>query len=253
MPSWGSRPCGPTACTPTRPAPRATVVVVPPCRRRGVGTALWQAVAPSAATPVVTALWGSQVGGLAFAARHGFEPFRHSWLATLALDRWAVSAAHEALRADLPGIGDTTLDTLDPSDWPALLALIRRTYEHNHRDNPVASLADQEWTRLVWEDDLDVPGSRVIWHNHTVAGFVLLHRSRRSGRLEWGWMGVEPGMPPDALAHALGAQVLYAVATGAHHLDVEVDSTDTACQSVLAALPFPPSPTWIALRRPPRE
>ena len=234
---------------------RSGVVVLPPYRRQGVGSHLWEALLQvnREGRALVTSLWETQLAGQAFAVRCGFREMRRTYTALLPIahvDTTAFQRVHEGLASQ--GYRMLSYGDAREHERAQMAALLQHTYTAAHAANPVRPFSVAEWAARAFPDDLLAWGSFAVMHGNACVAVALLHAAATPGQADLGWRGVADAHQhrsrPLMIMTAV-RQMAEAAARGFTQLSLECDSTDPWSRDVLDAFPFGPAPTWITLRR----
>jgi GNAT superfamily N-acetyltransferase len=189
---------------------RADVVVAPAVRRRGIGSALLDALRAQASRPLIARVHCDREGAIPFAQASGLELVNRSWEGTLDVDL-----------LDLPARVD------EPPSLEEAAAFFARWYDETHQWSPPAPKSHEEALALFCGETM-VEGSLVgVRRGGALVGAATV--SRLEGHLRVVWCGGE------GVDRLLGACVAFASGKG-EPLQFEVDEANASFHAAVDEL-----------------
>ncbi|GAA5513694.1 hypothetical protein Dcar01_02439 [Deinococcus carri] len=226
------------------------VHVHPDTRRRGVGSALWEAVTQGISSSLKTATYATQPEAVRFLERRGLRVSLETHLPTLdpallnggVVDRWAGAA--RALGYDLLPMTALT----GPEVRRDLTRLHLDVYAHTHRHDPPAASSLEEAEEDFLEGDLQPAWLWAARRSGKLAGVSSVRTTDDPVGGDLGWFGVTAEHAADGAALTLaltGLALRAAGRDGVREVAAELDSADPNARHLLAALPWQAGRIWL--------
>lgn len=199
--------------------------------------------------PIQTTVWETSYFLKSFYEQAGFKEIRRTYMPRLNVAPINIQTYNNQLKPTQGFIYSLKDIEANHDLRSKLIHLVRDTYKKTHTANPVGTIDENQWGKLIFEDDTILEASYVILSNDDIVGFALLHASDMPKTLEFGWRGTKNVVDRSALLTLCLNQIKYAKDNQYEFIDAEIDTTDPFQIELMKHLPFAPAPTLITFQK----